>query len=161
MDGGLARRKNIRLTGDAYLGPGAFFLTLATFRARALFSRPEVVLPCIERLQQAARRTGFDVVAYCFMPDHVHLLVRTSKSENVTNFVRLFKQLTGYAYRRSYGDALWQRSYYDHVLRREEDLRAVAEYIWNNPVRRSLVANRDEYPYSGSLVQQCEVLREG
>jgi putative transposase len=44
--------------------------------------------------------------------------------------------------------ACWQRGFYDHVLRKEEDTRAVAEYIINNPVRAGLVKTWRDYPFS-------------
>jgi len=76
---------------------------------------------------------------------------------------RLFKQRSGYAYRRLTGDreVLWQKSYYDHVLRRDEDLSDAARYIWGNPVRAGLVDNARDYPYSGSLTIGDEWKVEG
>lgn len=76
--------------------------------------------------------------------------------------MRLFKQL-GYAYRQLTKDptVLWQKSYYDHVLRQEEDLQAVARYIWANPVRANLVQNTNDYPYPGSLTMFDEWRMEG
>jgi hypothetical protein len=47
---------------------------------------------------------------------------------------------------------LWQRSFYDHALRKEGSLTEVACYIWENPVRAAIVENPIEYPWSGSVV---------
>ncbi|MBN2380988.1 hypothetical protein JXM67_14415 [candidate division WOR-3 bacterium] len=44
---------------------------------------------------------------------------------------------------------MWQRGYYDHILRKEEDLEIVANYIWGNPVRKGLAETIEEYPFSG------------
>jgi putative transposase len=125
---------------------------------RSLFRRPEIVALGLERLREAAARTGFEVLAYCFMPEHLHLLVRAVEEADLVAFVRLFKQLSGYDYRRSTGDpqVLWQTSYHDHVLRREEDTLAVARYVWGNPVRAGLADSPREYPYSGSLAMEDE-----
>jgi putative transposase len=108
---------------------------------------------CLEKLREAAARNGFEVVAYCFMPDHLHLLVRTVENADLVAFMRRFKQLSGYAYRRLTGDSevLWQTSYHDHVLRQEEDVYAAARYIWGNPVRAGLLQSAGAYPHSGSL----------
>jgi len=43
---------------------------------------------------------------------------------------------------------VWQRSFCDHALRKDEDVTKVAEYIVNNPIRRGLVKDWTEYPYS-------------
>lgn len=60
-------------------------------------------------------------------------------------------RLKGFDYQGSHTDRfpLWHLSYYDHVLRQEEDLHAVATYIWGNQVRRGLVGSAEEYPFSG------------
>ena len=86
------------------------------------------------------------------MPDHVHLLLTGADDADLLRFVKDFKQRTGYAYRRANAKALWQKSYYDHVVRAEEDLRVVARYIVGNPVRAALAASPAGYPYSGSFV---------
>ena len=44
---------------------------------------------------------------------------------------------------------LWQRGYFDHIVRREEKLGQVAEYILNNPVRAGLVRDWAQYQFSG------------
>jgi putative transposase len=117
---------------------------------------------CLQKLRGAAAKNGFEVVAYCFMPDHLHLLVRAAENTDLVAFVRLFKQLSGYAYRRLTGDSevLWQTSYHDHVLRQQEDLYAAARYIWGNPVRAGLVESAEKYPYSGSLTTGSEWVAE-
>ncbi len=45
---------------------------------------------------------------------------------------------------------LWQKSYYDHVLRHDENLAHVVRYVLENPVRAGLVESFDEYPYAWS-----------
>ena len=50
------------------------------------------------------------------------------------------------------GRRLWQRSFHDHGLRKEEDLEDAARYIWENPVRKRIVDHARNYVWSGSLV---------
>jgi putative transposase len=146
-------RKRNRLPLDVYRHPSAYSTTTTVKGRRPVFGHADIVAMCIEKLREAAAKTGFEVAAYCFMPDHLHLLVRAPESADLVAFMRLFKQLSGYAYRRLTGDSevLWQTSYYDHVLRREEGLHDAARYIWHNPVRAGLVEDAGDYPYSGSL----------
>jgi len=82
------------------------------------------------------------------MPDHLHLLV-IAKQTNIIDLLDRWKSFTtnllhGIGLR----GPVWQRSFHDHALRREEAMRQVAEYIINNPVRRGLVAEWQDYPYS-------------
>ncbi len=92
------------------------------------------------------------VFAYCLMPDHLHLLLGAPSGGSITRFVGAWKSQC-YRERRGMGLArrFWQRSFYDHILRSEEDLRRTAQYILENPVRAGLVDNASEYPLSGSF----------
>ena len=91
------------------------------------------------------------------MPDHVHLLLAGRERSSLQDFARYFKQLSGYKFKREHSASLWQVSYYDHVLRREEDAGQIAAYIWDNPVRAGMVESRFEYPFSGprELMEQA------
>jgi REP-associated tyrosine transposase len=103
---------------------------------------------------QLARTTDdqrFLVIAYCFMPDHLHMLVEGNHpAADFREFVRIFKQRSSFAWKQNAGTALWQRSYFEHVLRDDEDTIAVARYILENPLRGNLVQRGEDYPYLGS-----------
>jgi REP element-mobilizing transposase RayT len=79
------------------------------------------------------------------------LLVGEEKS-SLHRFMKVFKQESSFAFKRGYKNSLWQRSYYDRVLRTEETLEEVAWYIINNPVREGLVDDYRSYGFSGSLL---------
>ena len=65
-------------------------------------------------------------------------------------FCKLAKQRAGQIHARRTGGPLWQEGYYDRVLRKDEDLRTVARYLLNNPIRAGLVTKPIDYPYLGS-----------
>jgi putative transposase len=108
------------------------------------FRDGRLVAICLECLAASASRYRFEVVACCFMPAHLHLLVVGADDAPLVRFVQHFKQATGHRH-----PGLWQRSYYDHILRQEEALEDVARYIWANPVRAGMVENVLAHPYSG------------
>ncbi len=146
------RRKRNRLSVETYRGARAYFLTLGCAQRSRLLTQRPVVESCIETLRSCSQRHDFAVLAYCFMPDHLHLLVQGGPESDLPQFMKSFKQQTGYSYRRSNSAALWQKSYYDHMLRAEEDIREVARYVTANPVRAALVPVASDYPYTGSFV---------
>lgn len=115
--------------------------------------RPETVGCCLSAVQESAARENVEVSEYCIMPDHVHLLVLAPVGADVMAFMRRFKQASGFACSRLLGinGRFWQRSYYDHVLRRDEDFESVRRYMRENPVRAGLVEVAEDHPYSGSL----------
>jgi len=43
---------------------------------------------------------------------------------------------------------LWQKNFYDHIVRKEESILKIAEYILNNPVRKGMALRWESYPYS-------------
>ena len=104
---------------------------------------------CVRHLGISAGKYGFTICAYCVMPDHLRLLLTGDEWSSLPDFMRHFKQLTGYAYSRATGGKLWQTSYWDHVLRAEEDIEDVARYVWGNPVRAGIAADYRSYAGSG------------
>ena len=154
------RRKPNRLPLSTYAEPLVVSLTLATKERRAVFQATRWTSACTRTLTQVAERRRALVFAYCFMPDHVHLVVQITGGGSVVDFVKEFKQRTGYAFKRATGRSLWQKSYYDHVLRRDEDLVAACRYVFANPVRAGLADRADEFASSGSLAWRRDVLVE-
>ena len=85
------------------------------------------------------------------MPDHSHVLVEgIDDLSDLRKFCKLGKQRSGQIHARRVGGPLWQEGYYDRVLRKDEDLRTVARYLLNNPIRAGLVTKPIDYPYLGS-----------
>ena len=93
------------------------------------------------------------------MPDHLHLLCEgTCPSSDFKEFVRVYKQRSSFAWKQGTGFELWQRGYFDRVLRADEDTVAVARYILQNSVRAGLSRSAGEYPYSGSFTMEVSDL---
>jgi putative transposase len=93
------------------------------------------------------------------MPDHAHLRVHGhSDRSDLHRFVKRAKQSSGQVYARTVKEPLWQDSYYDHVVRPEENLAGIACYIIQNPVRAGLVASPLQYPLVGSDTWSIEEL---
>ena len=142
-------RRSPRLRGFAYAGSYAYFLTMVTRQRRRAFASEDTALRVKAALERAADKHGFEVHAYCFMPDHLHLLVSGRPAASATEFVRHFKQISSFDFKQRHGVELWQISYHDRVLRRDEDLHSVAQYIWCNPVTAGIVSDARDYAFSG------------
>ncbi len=138
------RRSSPRLPSFFYEGGYTYHLILNTQNGLPRFRDANLVSYCLRSLGLSAERYGFIVAAYCFMPNHLHLLVSGTERADLRRFVQHFKQATGFRHA-----GLWQRSYYDHIIRREEALENVARYIWDNPVQAGLARQVNDFPYSG------------
>ncbi len=143
------RKPSPRLPNFAYRGHYGYFVTINTAdRQRELVG--DFAETCAGTLLEAASKSSFSVMAYCLMPDHVHVLLHgTTADADLVEYVKLFKQITGFAFKRRTGRQHWHRSFHDHELSREEDVDEIAAYIWHNPVRAGLVASAADYPHSG------------
>jgi len=136
-----------------YVGLYRYFLTFCTDNKHKHFVVREHVDAVLEQILRSASDTGFATVAYCFMPDHVHLLIEAqSEASDCRQFIKRAKQFSGYYFKQKFGKALWQRYGFEHVLRDEEATLGVARYILENPVRAGLVARVEDYPFAGSTV---------
>jgi REP element-mobilizing transposase RayT len=88
------------------------------------------------------------------MPDHLHFLAfGKTPNSNLLLLAKSIKQKTAYVYQQETGVRLWQKNYYDHVLRSSEKSNEVAAYIWMNPVRKALCNSFEDYPFSGSFTR--------
>ena len=146
------QRKNIRLAAPRYFGLQCYFLTMCTQNRVARFGDPGLVGDLLRLLKESAEVHRFAVSAYCFMPDHLHFLTHgTEENSDLTAFANVFKQRSGYAFQRTSGQRLWQKKYYDHILRGNEQWERVAWYIWMNPVRKGLCGRPEEWSFSGSF----------
>jgi putative transposase len=154
-----AKHPRHRLPRPCYLGLRSYFLTVCASQRRKLFTDARLVELLISELGQQFRSHGFSIYAYCFMPDHCHVLtVALTETSDVARAVRAFKGASA-ARARSLGIRnLWQRDYYDHILRSSESFDAAAAYIFENPVRARLVFHPHDWPFSGSFVLEWKNL---
>jgi putative transposase len=139
------RRKPIRLPRDRYREGHAFLVTINTHQKRPWFQTPDMAEAAEELL---AQHEG--LFAWCILPDHIHLLIEDA---DVLRWVQRFKgRLTPVFRRLNPGERLWQRSFHDRALRKEEDLQEAARYTWRNAVEAGLVECAGDYRWSGSTV---------
>ena len=144
-------RKSIRLPALNYLGLKIHFVTICCDARLPHFRDPWAANLALATLSECAANFLFHLHAYCAMPDHLHFLAHGIEPEcNLLEFVRVFKQRTAFNFKQATHHRLWMMSFYDHILRKGDELEAVACYIWANPVRKQLCDRPEEYPFSGS-----------
>ncbi len=156
----LSRRSN-RLGSFDYGEDGCYFVTLCTHCRQKLFQTENktvgnglcavpnrILRRWIEETENKYENVRID--QYVIMPDHLHLLVTIKRQHpggSLPDALRFFKTMTTNEYIRSvkqgtlppFEKKLWQKSYYDHVIRNQQDYNEVWEYIENNPLKWKLV----------------------
>ncbi|MBT9132709.1 MAG: hypothetical protein DDT31_00074 [Syntrophomonadaceae bacterium] len=119
---------------------------------RVLFTERIIVEKFLEILIEAKNKYACKNWVYIFMPDHLHLILEGNSEEaDLWKTVVLFKQKTGFWLSGNGRGMQWQKDFYDHIHRKDEDLKKHIIYILDNSVRRSLVDNWKDYPFKGSL----------
>jgi putative transposase len=139
-----------RIKGFDYKGQRQYSLTICV-HGGAVFVDAAIVDLVIAQIQRSAETCGFALLAYCFMPDHVHLLVEgVAEDADLQKFMKSWKQKTGFEYARAHnGHRLWQVGFVDHVIRSDESMERHARYILANPIRAGLARTIDQYPFAG------------
>jgi putative transposase len=143
-----------------YRGPVPCSITIACEKRAPILRETAVVEMCLACLRWAAQKHCIRVYAYCFMPDHVHLLVQGGPASFIPDFVHDFKGKSALLFARARHRGLWQETYHDRVLRTWEGLLEVARYISANPVRAGLVQRPADYPHLGSFEWDRNMLVE-
>ena len=146
-------RKRLRLDLQLYGQPDRVCsITMAVKGRQPVFEHPQLATAVVKLLEDLAAEHGIPVYAYCVMPDHVHLVVSASASCDILTFVGRFKSLAlRAAWSQGIRGTFWQRSFWDHFVRDDEDLAQVIGYVLANPVRAGLVDEPSAYAFSGSL----------
>ncbi len=148
----LPNRRSIRLQGYDYAQAGAYFVTLCTVQKQCLIGSMEtdgIHLTDAGRIAAeswewlAAQYPYVELDAWVLMPNHLHgiLLLRDDvpgRRKPLGALIGAYKTASTKqinTLRDSPGEVVWQRNYYEHILRGEADLTRVRTYIEHNPAR--------------------------
>ncbi len=82
----------------------------------------------------------YDLLSWCVMPNHVHVVLTTYPGEALEKILHSWKSFTSHEVnkRNKTSETIWQKESYDHLVRDEEDLRNQVEYVLNNPAKAGL-----------------------
>ena len=153
----LPNRKPIRIEDYDYSTPGAYFITICTANREKIFwdgvgadiIRPESIqlssmgkISELAILQIAKHYENVVIDKYCIMPDHIHLILRIESdidgriisAPTVSTVVGSMKRWIS----RQIGKSIWQKSFYDHGIRNQQDYDEIWQYIENNPLKYTL-----------------------
>ncbi len=156
-------RRPKRLKGFTYVGRYAYLLTICTYQRYETFRDVDFTRMAITKLLITSTKFGFAVIAYCFMPDHVHLVVLGERDDSaLRSFVKSWNTQMGFDWRQKTGGTLWQGGYRDDILWSDVSLILAARYVVMNPVREGLVNGPELYEFSGSSRYTiAEILDDG
>lgn len=158
----LPKRKNIRLKGYDYSQAGYYFITICSKDRKKCFGdisdgrggallHPIVELSKIGAIlleQWYELKNRYPIIGldqFIIMPNHIHGIIiidnelaEQSPAPTIGNIICAYKSITTKLSNRinnSPGRIIWQRNYYDHIIRDERELMKIRQYIINNPAK--------------------------
>lgn len=159
MDGGLhppydSRMPNYR---RLYVAGGTYFFTV-----NLADRSDDLLVRRIDALRAAYRETRtrlpFETIAMAVLPDHIHCLWRLPDGDHDFSTrwkilkrefsVRINQADDARVERRQGERGIWQRRFWEHSIRDEDDYNAHVDYIHFNPVKHGHVQDPDDWPYS-------------
>jgi len=136
-----------------YYFPGQIvFLTQVVKDRYAVFQKPEMVSLLRDTLHIVKEKHSFKMLAYVFLPDHFHLLIQPVGEYNFSQIMHAFKARFTRTYKRNQNISgqmnLWQKRFWDHIIRDEKDLEDHIHYIHYNPVKHGYVKEPLDWQFS-------------
>jgi putative transposase len=162
-------RANLQVRANAdYKNGGAlapalmttYFITICAHMQQSLFQRDEVAELMVATFLKYRDAGEFELHEYVVMPNHIHLLVSIEEQQQLSRVIQLVKG--GFSHSlRDHGiafRAVWQQRYHDRRVRDANEFAEFAHYIRQNPVRKGLVENAADYPFSSARVSGLKPL---
>ena len=148
----LPKRKPIRLENFHYGAGYAYFITVCTEKREKTLSKivgegsslpqltefGEIINKNILSISDKYENASVD--SYVIMPNHIHLIIsiiddgRENPSPTVNSIIGWLKYQSTKEYCPNSKSKIFQRSFYDHVIRGREDYEEIARYIYENPL---------------------------
>ncbi len=139
------KRKNSRLKDYDYTLGGYYFITICTDDKKHIFGEivedkiqlneiGKLAYKNIENLENVYDTVNVD--KFVVMPNHIHMIIIIEKETNLT-ISRIIKQYKEWI-TKTIKQPIWQKSYYDHIIRNEKDYYRIWKYIDENELKWSL-----------------------
>ena len=131
-----------------YSAGNIYFVTTVTHLRRPILG--EHIDLCQTAIQRTIRRFSVAIPAWVTMPEHVHLICEP-RDLDLSQIMKNLKENFAFLYRQRIGaraGCVWQRRFWDHVIRDQNDLNRHIDYIHYNPVKHGLARAPREYPHS-------------
>ena len=149
-------RKSIRLKNYDYSNSGYYYVTICSRNRRCYFGNiidsklmlndSGIMLSTVWE-NMPLYNPGVKMDRFVIMPNHIHGIVilngKSPKSKPLSDIIKQFKSLTTKKYIdgvknhlwQSFDKKLWQRNYYEHIIRNEENTNKIRQYIIENPLK--------------------------
>ena len=137
-----ALQKNLR-KGRYSSDNQIYHITTTTLNRAPIFKDFSTARLMMHILKKSDELINTSTLALVIMPDHIHWLFQLHQKQALSKLIQNIKSISAHAY----GQPIWQAGYYDHAIRKDEDIVNIARYIIANPLRAGLVKRVGDYPH--------------
>src|ERR1700677_1199610 len=151
--GSLASHKHLRRLDSVWIDSPIYFLTICVVGRRRVLANDQAFTILSAEFKSAPERYGWKVGQFVVMPDHLHFFCAGNQqpdSASLSRFIGGLKQWTAKGILRAAGlsGPLWQKQFFDNLLRSDESYESKWRYVLENPVRAGLVDAAEDWPYA-------------
>ncbi|HTE36063.1 MAG TPA: transposase [Reyranella sp.] len=119
--------------------------------------RPEIA-SLVEHALLHFDEERYRLLAWCLMPNHVHVIVEVLQGHSLSDIVRSWKSFTAHRANASLGrtGSFWHADYFDRYMRNEEHLLQTIGYVEQNPVKAGLVRQSRDWDWSSARWREIQ-----
>jgi putative transposase len=129
-----------------WLKGGTYFFTVVT-KNRIPILVDEKVRDCLRKsIRKTRHNYPFDIIAWVLLPDHLHTLWTLPQGDS--DFAVRWMLIKSRVTKALSMESIWQRRYWEHLIRDEDDLKQHFDYIHFNPVKHELVEKPQDWLWS-------------
>jgi putative transposase len=145
----------------AYFEGGTYFFTLVTFDRVKIFDNPANIQCMQDAFECVIQKHPYEMDAHVFLPEHLHFAWKLPENDHdFSTRIRLLKSYfsrncdvkyrfePGESRKKKREKAIWQRRFWEHLIRDDDDYARHIEYIHYNPVKHGLVRAAIDWKYS-------------
>lgn len=119
---------------------------------RIIFKLPTDYFFFMLKLEKYKMKYKIDLINFCLMPNHLHLLVQAGKQpKRISIFMKCLKTSYAYYFNKKYKQSghVFQGTFNAKPIVSKKQMKDTIEYIKNNPVKKGLVKKPEDWPYAG------------
>ena len=145
--------KHLKRLSQVWIDQPIYFVTTCVEQRRSILANETVAGILLDEWTSARARHGWAVGRYVIMPDHVHFFCRGEQGARpLSGFLQRWKEWTAKRIaKRGMLGPIWQKEFFDHVLRSSESYSQKWIYVRENPVRAELSPTADYWPWQGQI----------
>ena len=125
-----------------------YFITSITSNRIPFFEDLFIARELVKCMRSIHTEVDVTFLTWVIMPDHAHWLIQLKGECSLSKVINRLKGVSAFRINKLLGrrGKFWQENYFDHAIRKDEDLKSIARYIVANPLRAELAQEIGEYP---------------